>query len=123
MVAKVSLNDVQVTRVFWEGKGAQVVEKYTTKNGERETRYALFFDQPHGLQDGQIINVEGLLSANVDEFTKRDGSTGHAVNLKLNNPQVSKVDAGDKVGHAAINQVWPSVNGAGQVEPGDGAPF
>lgn len=122
-MAKVSLNDVQVTRVFWEGKGAQVVEKYTTKNGERETRYALFFDQPHGLQDGQIINVEGLLSANVDEFTKRDGSTGHAVNLKLNNPQVSKVDAGDKVGHAAINQVWPSVNGAGQVEPGDGAPF
>jgi len=122
-VAKVSLSDVQVTRVFWEGKGAQVVEKYTTKNGERETRYALFFDQPHGLQDGQIISVDGLLSANVDEFTKRDGSIGHAVNLKLNNPQVSKVDAGEKLGHAAINQVWPSVASAGVVEPGDGAPF
>jgi hypothetical protein len=123
VVAKVSLNDVQVARVFWDGKGAQVVEKYTTKNGERETRYALFFDQPHGLTEGSLISVEGLLSATVDEFTKRDGSTGHAVNLKLNSPRVSNVQAPEKVGHAAVNQVWPDVAGTGQVEPSDGAPF
>jgi len=121
-VAKVSLNDVQVSRVFWEGKGAQVVEKYTTRNGERETRYALFFDEPHGLSEGTILSVEGLLSATVDEFTKRDGTTGHAVNLKLNSPRVFNVDA-PKVGHAAVNQVWPDVAGAGEVEIGDGAPF
>jgi hypothetical protein len=122
-VAKVSLSDVQVARVFWEGKGAQVVEKYTTKNGERETRYALFFDQPHGLTEGSIISVEGLLSAVVDEFTKRDGTTGHAVSLKLNSPRVSNVQAPEKTGHAAVNQVWPDVAGPGQVEPVDGAPF
>lgn len=123
-MAKVSLNNVQVSRVFWQGKGAQVVETYTTKDGERQTRYALFFDEPHGLSEGSVISVEGLLSATVDEFEKRDGTTGHAVNFKINKPRVSDVQPGsvDKVGHAAVNQVWPQVATPGQPEL-DGAPF
>lgn len=124
-MAKVTLNKVHVVRTFWEGKGAQVVEKYTTQNGERTTRYSLFFDEPHGLAEGSIIDVEGLLSAQVEEYDKRDGSgKGHAVSLKVNKPRVSNVDspvAADKVGGAAVNAVWPTVSGVGQVD--DGAPF
>ena len=125
-MAKVSLSNVQVSRVFWQGKGAQVIETFTTRDGERQSRYALFFDEPHGLAEGSIISVEGLLSASVDEYQKRDGSTGHAVNLKINKPTVSNVEPGsvDKVGHAAVNAVWPGVNGPGKVEPvAENAPF
>ena len=113
-MAKVTLNQVQVTRVFWEGKGAQVVERYTVQGSERTTKYSLFFDEPHGLADGSIVNVEGLLSASVDEYDKRDGSgKGYAVALKVNEPRVSGVDSpvmSDKVGTAAVRNVadrWP----------------
>ena len=124
-MAKVTLNKVQVTRVFWEGKGAQVVESYKTQAGERSTRYSLFFDDPHGLVEGSVIDVEGLLSASVDEYEKRDGSgVGHSVALKLNKPRVSKVDSpvqSDKVGVAAVTETWPAVNPNEAVD--DSAPF
>lgn len=124
-MAKVTLNQVQVTRVFWEGKGAQVVERYTVQGSERTTKYSLFFDEPHNLAEGSIVNVEGLLSASVDEYDKRDGSgKGYAVALKVNKPRVSNVDSpvmSDKVGAAAVNETWPTVGPGTQVD--DSAPF
>lgn len=124
-MAKVTLNKVQVTRVFWDGKGAQVVETYKTQAGERSTRYSLFFDEPHNLPEGAVIDVEGLLSASVDEYQKRDGTgVAHSVALKLNKPRVSNVDSptqSDKVGTAAVTETWPSVNPNALVD--DSAPF
>jgi hypothetical protein len=124
-VAKVTLNQVQVTRVFWEGKGAQVVERYTSQGSERTTKYSLFFDEAHGLAEGAIVNVEGLLSASVDEYDKRDGSgKGYAVALKINKPRVSNVDSpvmSDKIGVAAVTETWPTVGPGSQVD--DSAPF
>jgi len=126
-VAKVTLNKVQVTRVFWEGKGAQVVESYKTKDGERSTRYSLFFDEPHGLAEGTVIDVEGLLSASVDEYEKRDGSgIGHSVALKLNKPRVSNVDSpvvSDKVGMAAVTETWPTLVPGQATQVDESAPF
>jgi hypothetical protein len=125
-MAKVSLTRVQVTRVFWEGKGAAVVEKYTVQGSERTNRYSLFFNEPHGLPEGAIIDVEGLLSSSVEEYTKRDGTQGHGVSLKLNNPRVSNVDSpemSDKIGVAAVTETWPSA-APGSVEQVDSsAPF
>lgn len=125
-MAKITLNKVQVTRVFWDGKGAQVVETYKTQAGERSTRYSLFFDEPHGLPEGSVIDVEGLLSASVDEYEKRDGSgVGYSVALKVNKPRVSNIDSpvqSDKIGVAAITETWPTVNpNAALVD--DSAPF
>lgn len=126
-MAKVTLNKVQVTRVFWEGKGAQVVESYKTKDGERSTRYSLFFDEPHGLAEGTVIDVEGLLSASVDEYEKRDGSgIGHSVALKLNKPRVSNVDSpvvSDKVGVAAVTETWPTLVPGQATQVDESAPF
>ena len=126
-MAKVTLNKVQVTRVFWEGKGAQVVESYKTKDGERSTRYSLFFDEPHGLAEGTVIDVEGLLSASVDEYEKRDGSgIGHSVALKLNKPRVSNVDSpvvSDKVGMAAVTETWPTLVPGQATQVDESAPF
>ena len=126
-MAKVTLNKVQVTRVFWEGKGAQVVESYKTKDGERSTRYSLFFDEPHGLAEGTVIDVEGLLSASVDEYEKRDGSgIGHSVALKLNKPRVSNVDSpvvSDKIGVAAVTETWPTLVPGQATQVDESAPF
>lgn len=126
MVAKVTLSKVHVTRVFWDGKGAQVVEKYNVQGTERTTRYAVFFDEPHGLAEGSVINVEGLLSASVDEYDKRDGGKGYAVALKINEPRVSNVDSpvvSDKIGTAAVNETWPTATpGAGKTMD-ESAPF
>jgi hypothetical protein len=126
-MAKVSLSKVQVMRVFWEGKGAAVVEKYSTANGDKTTKYSLFFDEPHGLLEGAIIDVEGLLSASVDEYDKRDGSgKGYSVALKVNKPRVSNVDLpvpSNKVNEAAILEQWPTAT-VGSAEPVDtSAPF
>ena len=126
-MAKVTLNKVQVTRVFWEGKGAQVVESYKTKDGERSTRYSLFFDEPHGLAEGTVIDVEGLLSASVDEYEKRDGSgIGHSVALKPNKPRVSNVDSpvvSDKIGVAAVTETWPTLVPGQATQVDESAPF
>ena len=126
-MAKVTLNKVQVTRVFWEGKGAQVVESYKTKDGERSTRYSLFFDEPHGLAEGTVIDVEGLLSASVDEYEKRDGSgIGHSLSLKVNKPRVSNVDSpvvSDKVGVAAVTETWPTLVPGQATQVDESAPF
>jgi hypothetical protein len=125
-MAKISLSKVQVMRVFWEGKGAAVVEKYSTANGDRTTRYSLFFDEPHGLPEGAIIDVEGLLSASVEEFDKREGGKGYSVALKVNKPRVSNVDSpvqSDKINEAAILETWPTAV-PGQAQPVDeSAPF
>ena len=125
-MAKVTLNQVQVTRVFWEGKGAQVVERYTSQGSERTTKYSLFFDEAHNLAEGSVVNVEGLLSATVDEYDKRDGSgKGYAVALKVNKPRVTAVDSpvmSDKVGVAAVTETWPTIN-PGQALVDDSAPF
>jgi hypothetical protein len=114
-----------VTRVFWEGKGAQVVERYVTQGSERTTKYSLFFDEAHNLAEGSVVNVEGLLSASVDEYDKRDGSgKGYSVALKVNKPKVSKVDTpvtSDKVGVAAVTETWATVGPGTQVDAS--APF
>lgn len=123
-MAKISLSKVQVMRVFWEGKGAAVVEKYSTANGDRTTRYSLFFDEPHGLAEGAIIDVEGLLSASVEEYDKREGGKGHSVALKVNKPRVSNVDspvASNKVNEAAIMETWPTAVPGQPVD--ESAPF
>ena len=125
-MAKVSLSKVQVMRVFWEGKGAAVVEKYSTANGDRTTRYSLFFDEPHNIPEGSIIDVEGLLSASVEEYDKREGGKGYSVALKVNKPRVSNVDspiASNKINEAAILETWPTAT-PGPAQPVDeSAPF
>ena len=77
------------------------------------------------LAEGSVVNVEGLLSASVDEYDKRDGSgKGYSVALKVNKPRVTVVDSpvmSDKVGVAAVTETWPIVGPGTQVDAS--APF
>lgn len=121
-MAKVSLKNVQVSRVFQDGKAAEVVEVYQTRNGEGKTKFTLWFNEPHGLAEGSIVDAEGLLSARLREFESQTDGTIRYVQLSVNNASVKVTDA-PKVGHAAVNEVWPQVSSAGQTEILDGAPF
>lgn len=119
-MAKVSLKNVQVSRVFQDGNAADVVETYQTRNGEGKTKFTLWFKEPHGLQEGSIIDAEGLLSARLREFESQTDGTVRYVQLSINNPTV-KVAESPAVGQSAVGQVWPAAGG--QPEIIDGAPF
>lgn len=81
---------------FYGGLGARVEERFTTRNGEEGKRsYTVFAEEPHGLSEGDVVNVSGLHSARVREYEKQDGSTGHAVDVVLNSPRIEKQSTDD----------------------------
>lgn len=73
----------KVERVFYEGKGAEVVETFTVQGKEQSKRWSAFFDQPHGLPVGSTVKVSGLHGDKVDEWEK-DGEKRHTVKRTLN---------------------------------------
>lgn len=79
-----------VGRVFFDGKGASVEERYKSKNGDdRVQRWSCWFQLPHGLVQGDQVSVRGLLSAKVDEFTNQQGELKRFVGLSINNAVAS----------------------------------
>lgn len=142
-MAKVTIARGHVARVFdvrGVTTGVGLEERYEDRNGnQRATRYSVFYDEPHGLEAGDVIKIEGLLSASVDTYAKQDGTPAHSVSLKINKPKhevLEKLgssnleqmanqifDESKKVGHAAVNQVWPEVSSAGKTETLENAPF
>ena len=122
-MAKVSLKNVQVSKIFQDGRAAEVVEVFKTRDGEGKQKYTLWFNDAHGLTEGSIVDVDGLLSAKMREFESPTDGTVRYIQLSLNSPRVTVTDSPAKVGHAAVNEVWPQVAGTGQTELLDGAPF
>src|SRR5690348_3238938 len=47
----------KIDRVFYDGKGAEIVETFTISGKEATKRWAAFFDQPHGLPVGSSVKV------------------------------------------------------------------
>ena len=77
------------TRSFYDGKGLEVSESYKNKQGETKTRkYTVWFNEPHNIQDGASIKVEGLLSAEIESFTTKEGEDRQFVKLTVNNPTI-----------------------------------
>lgn len=125
-MARVSLKNVQVSKVFQDGRAAEVVETYTSQGREAKQKYTLWFNEAHGLGEGSIVDVEGLLSAKLREFESETDGTVRFIQLSVNYPTVKVTDVANvnRVGHAAVNQVWPEVASPGKVETlVDGAPF
>jgi hypothetical protein len=123
-MAQVYVNNAMVERVFWEGKGAAVAERFTVQGQERTRRWSLFFDAPHNLREGQIVSVKGLFSDKPETYTRKDGGTGVTSNLTINKPEligVAEPEPPAKVNEAAINQVWPTVTPGGATD--EPAPF
>jgi len=78
-----------VTRTFFEGKGAEVVEAFKKRDGsEGKTRWAAFFDEPHGLSEGDVIEVSGMHGDKVDQWEK-EGQTMHTIKRTLNKARLA----------------------------------
>ena len=64
-----------ITRVFFENKGFEVTEFYTTKTGEQKTRkYTAWFEQPQRLANGMTGTFTGTHAAVIDEWKNADGT-------------------------------------------------
>lgn len=111
-MAVVRLKDVEVMRVNRTGNGVQVAEKFTAGGKERQTRFTVWFDEPHGLSVGDVVSVSGFLGAKVgDPWTGDDGVERRSVELSVNRP---RIEAGSGSGGG-------SPAGAGQ--PSSGGDF
>lgn len=77
----------QVTRVFYQGKGAEITESFEIKGKEIKKRWTAWFDEPHGLTEGDDVEVSGLHGDEVDEWVK-DGDTRHSVKRSLNKARI-----------------------------------
>ena len=113
------LND---TREFDWGTALKVAVDVRRKNHQGEwetvdkTIYDVTTDGKAPLEGVKQVKIVGRITG-TNSFEKRDGSTG--VSVKVRAESVAPADG--KVGEAAINSVWPSVNPNKPVE--ENAPF
>jgi len=104
------LNDV---KDFDWGRALKVAVDVNRKNHQGEwekvdvTVYDVTTDDKSGMFDGiRQVTVTGRITG-TNVFQKRDGSSGFSVKVRAD----SVVASGEqKVGEAAMNQVWPTVN-------------
>ena len=93
-MAILNIRNAEVTRTFYNGLGAAFKETFQLRNGETGARYySAFFENPHGLTEGDRGNVSGLFSAKVSEFEK-DGEVRHGVDVTLNNARFESTGGG-----------------------------
>lgn len=84
----------KISRVFWNDKGLEITESYETKTGEtKEKRYTVWLNTPTVLQVGTEVNVKGLHSTEIDEWTDKEGKIRNTVKVIVNNPLVIPIDS------------------------------
>jgi hypothetical protein len=86
-----------ISRVFYEGKGIELTEAYETKSGETiNKRYTVWLKTPTTFDIGDVLTVEGLYSAEIDNWTNKEGEAKQSIKVSINNPYLTPADA-DKV--------------------------
>jgi len=87
-----------VSRVFYEGKGLEVSEQFQTKAGESITkRYTVWLKSPTTFDIGDEIQVEGLYSAEIDNWTNKEGEAKSSIKVSINNPFITRTDPAEIV--------------------------
>jgi hypothetical protein len=82
-----------VSRVFYEGKGIEISEAYTTKAGETiNKRYTVWLKTPTTWDVGDELQVEGLYSAEIDNWTNKEGEAKQSIKVSINNPNIMPSD-------------------------------
>ena len=82
-----------VSRVFYEGKGIELTEAYTTKAGETiNKRYTVWLKSPTTWDVGDELTVEGLYSAEIDNWTNKEGEAKQSIKVSINNPNITPTD-------------------------------
>lgn len=112
-MAIVKLQNVEVTRVNSSGHGVQVAEKFQVQGKERQTRYTVWFEEPHGLAVGNVISVSGFLGAKVgDPWTGQDGQERRSVEFSVNKPRIDTGQTAQGGSNAGSQGQWASAPAA-----------
>lgn len=98
-----------VSRVFFDGKGAEVVESWEVQGETRTKRWAAFFETQHGLAEGDIVEVSGVHSDKIDEWEK-DGELRRAVKRTLSRARLKDSDNEQVPVAAEIPDSWNEVD-------------
>jgi hypothetical protein len=89
-----------IKRIFFDGKGVSIEERYTARNNETKTRtYTAWFNTAPSLQLGDIVTLQGRHGAEIEAWTNQDGSPkldfngkpGQSVKVSLNDAEVIKL--------------------------------
>ena len=78
-----------ISRVFYNGKGAEVTESFKKRDGSEGTkRYTLWFQSEHGLAEGSTGKFSGMLGVDVDEWTDKENNVRHTAKVSVNGARV-----------------------------------
>jgi hypothetical protein len=115
-MAKIIIENAEITRVM-QGYGFQAETNYTLQTGDVKTeKYTVWTKEQFAV--GQVVNIEGLHSVKMEEFTNQQGEEIKYARAHVNNPNVTASPNGSgKVKEAAIMDTWPTAT------IGDEAPF
>jgi len=79
----------KVTRTFYDGKGAEIAESFTRKDGKEFTlRWTAWFESAHGLTEGAEVEVSGIHSDEVHQWEDKQGEVRHSVKRSINKARV-----------------------------------
>ena len=84
----------KIGRIFYENKGLEIVEAYTTKAGkEVNAYYTVWLNTPGTFSVGDEVKVRGLYGHEISEWDN-EGETKRKVKVSVNNPLVTSVSEG-----------------------------
>lgn len=104
------------TRIFFENRGVEVTEFFTTKDGEQAQRkYTAWFEKPVSFALNAEGTFRGLHSAVKDEWKNpdgtvkldRDGKPGVSVKVSINGATFTPAE---KVSAPAVPDSWAKVD-------------
>ncbi|HMA78400.1 MAG TPA: hypothetical protein VKP88_04710 [Candidatus Paceibacterota bacterium] len=86
-MAEVKANGV-VKRII-EGYGFVLEESFQTRDGESRSKFFTVWDKAYAekhIAQGDRVQVSGLLTVKIEEFTGRDGDSKQVAAAHINNP-------------------------------------
>ena len=91
----------KIGRIFYENKGLEVIETYTTKAGKEVNAYfTVWLNSPSVFTVGDEVKVRGLYSHEISEWDN-EGETKRKIKVSINNPLVTAVSEGFAPTHEA----------------------
>lgn len=91
-MATIEIENAKVTRII-EGYGFEVSEEIKLRSGDKINAYYTVWNKEAQVAIGDIVTVQGLYSAKVDEYTGKDNTPRTKVSVSVNNAEVMMADA------------------------------
>ena len=108
-MAIVKLKEVTVTRLNKTGNGVKVTESNESGGKTYKTRFTVWFDEPSGLREGDIVSLSGFLGGKVgDPWTGDDGQERRSVEYSINSPRIDAGESNGATTSAPAEEQWAS---------------